>query len=67
MSDWRKERELEDLRQRKETDASKEDPVFTQCVIAYANWRRNGNQGSFDLFKRDWYSQQQQDALRIHG
>ncbi len=60
MNDWRKERELEELRKRKAIDAAKEDPVFTQCVIAYANWRRDGNQGSFDLFKRDWYLRQKE-------
>jgi hypothetical protein len=57
--DWREEKRCEELADRKANDAAKEDPVFTQCVVAYCNWRKDGNQGSFDLFKRDWYARRQ--------
>jgi len=54
---WREEKQREELAERKRKDAQAEDPVLTQCVIAYCNWRRAGGQGGFDLFKRDWYAQ----------
>lgn len=57
MSEWRDAMRREEIAQRKKTDAAREDPVFTQCVIAYCNWRKAGGQGGFDLFKRDWYAQ----------
>jgi hypothetical protein len=57
--DWREEKRREELAARKANDAAKEDPVFTQCVIAYCNWRRDGAQGSFDLFKKQWYAKRQ--------
>lgn len=53
---WREAKHRDEIRARKANDAAKEDPVFTQCVIAYCNWRKAGAQGSFDLFKRDWYA-----------
>jgi hypothetical protein len=54
--EWLQQRERQELVARKNVDASTEDPEFTQCVIAYINWRTDGAQGSFDLFKRDWYA-----------
>lgn len=57
MSNWHEEKRRKEIAERKQADAAKEDPVFTQCVIAYCNWRKAGGQGSFDVFKRDWYQQ----------
>jgi len=54
-SQWMQEKEREELADRKAKYEKTQDPVFEQCVVAYCNWRRDGNQGSFDLFKRDWY------------
>lgn len=56
---WREEKQREELAERKRKDAQAEDPVFTQCVIAYCNWRRAGGQGSFDLYKREWYAKRE--------
>lgn len=51
----KREQQPEQQPQKSTAASSKEDPLFTQCVIAYCNWRKDGGQGSFDLFKRDWY------------
>lgn len=32
----------------------KEDPLITQCAIAYINWRCNGGQGDWEPFRRKW-------------
>jgi hypothetical protein len=54
-SQWLIDKERQEIAQRKAAQQKTHDPVFEQCVIAYINWRKDGNQGSFDLFKRDWY------------
>lgn len=54
---WLHDKERDELAERKAKYEKTQDPVFEQCVIAYCNWRKDGGQGSFDLFKRDWYQQ----------
>jgi hypothetical protein len=53
---WLHDKEREEIAQRKAAYEKTRDLDFEQCVIAYCNWRKDGNQGSFDLFKRDWYA-----------
>lgn len=31
-----------------------EDPLITQCAIAYINWRCSGGQGDWEPFRRQW-------------
>jgi len=52
---WLIDKERQERTDRKIAQEKASDPLFEQCVIAYVNWRKDGNQGSFDLFKRDWY------------
>ena len=57
--EWLEDKRKQELAERKAADQKAHDPVFEQCVIAYCNWRKHGHQGSFDLFKRDWYRQRE--------
>jgi hypothetical protein len=50
---WLQEKEREELSARKAAYEATRDLDFEECVIAYCNWRKDGHQGSFDLFKRD--------------
>jgi hypothetical protein len=53
---WLQDKERDDLAERKAKYEATRDLDLEECVIAYCNWRTDGNQGSFDLFKRDWYA-----------
>lgn len=56
--DWREEKQREEIAARRKVDEAKRDPELEQCVIAYANWRRDGNLGGFREFAQDWYARQ---------
>ena len=53
---WLEQLEREDVARRKAEDAKQSDPEMEQCVIAYCNWRADGGQGSFETFKREWFT-----------
>jgi hypothetical protein len=53
---WLQDKERDDLAERKAKYEQTRDLDLEECVIAYCNWRTDGHQGSFDLFKRDWYA-----------
>lgn len=60
--DYLAQRERAERSARLDKDRAAFDPVLTQCVIAYCNYRVEGGQGDFEPFKRDWYQSQGKGA-----
>lgn len=56
-SQWAEDKRRSEIAERKRKAEATRDPELEHCVIAYVNWRRDGGQGGFDAFKRDWYAQ----------
>lgn len=53
-NDWRRERELEEIAERRAKQDANRDEELEQCFVAYHAFRIDGGQSTFEDFRRDW-------------